>query len=162
MTQRIESEVQEKDKIIAEMQHEAKSLPEYNILLSIPGFGVKTVTTLIGELGDIRRFHSSNAINAFIGIDLRHYESGEYVATDHISKRGDAVARKILFKSIQNIAVASHFHPNHINDFYQKRKRQSSQPGTKKIAIATMHRLIRTMYHLVINNQLYNYQIAKA
>ncbi len=162
LANRIMKEVHEKDKIITEMHHKAENLPEYNLLLSIPGFGVRTVTSLIGELGDIRRFHSSNALNAYIGIDLRHYESGNFVAADHISKRGDAVARKILFRSIQNIAVASHFHPNHINDFYQKRKRQSSQPGTKKIAIAAIHRLLRTIYHLVKYNQSYNYQIAKS
>ncbi len=162
LTNRIVEEVHEKDKIIAEMQHEAENLPEYNLLLSIPEFGVHTVTSLIGELGDIHRFHSSNALNAYIGIDLRHYESGNFVAADHISKRDDAVACKILFKSIQNIAVVSHSHPNHINDFYQKRKRQSSQPGTKKIAIAAIHRLLRTIYHLVKYNQAYNYQLAKA
>lgn len=162
LANRIMKEVHEKDKIITEMHHKAENLPEYNLLLSIPGFGVRTVTSLIGELGDIRRFHSSNALNAYIGIDLRHYESGNFVAADHISKRGDAVARKILFRSIQNIAVACHFHPNHINDFYQKRKRQSSQPGTKKIAIAAIHRLLRTIYHLVKYNQSYNYQIAKS
>ena len=157
LANRIMKEVHEKDKIITEMHHKAENLPEYNLLLSIPGFGVRTVTSLIGELGDIRRFHSSNALNAYIGVDLRHYESGNFVAADHISKRGDAVARKILFRSIQNIAVASHFHPNHINDFYQKRKRQSSQPGTKKIAISAIHRLLRTIYHLVKYNQSYNY-----
>ncbi|WP_374043099.1 transposase [uncultured Lactobacillus sp.] len=73
----------------------------------------------------------------FIGIDLRHYESGNYVANDHISKRSNTVARKILFKSIQSIAMVSHYHPSHINDSYQ-RKKQSSERGTKKIAIATM------------------------
>ncbi len=98
LTNRIVEEVHEKDKIIVEMQHEVENLPEYNLLLSIPEFGVHTVTSLIGELGDIRRFHSSNALNAYIGIDLRHYESGNFVAADHISKRDDAVARKILFK----------------------------------------------------------------
>lgn len=161
LTNRVIEEVHEKEKIISEMQHEAEGLSEYNLLLTIPGFGVRTVTSLIGELGDIRRFHSSNALNAYIGIDLRYYESGNFVATDHISKRGNAIARKILFKSIQNIAVAGHFHPNHINDFYQKRKKQSSQPETKKIAIAAIHRLLRTIYHLVKYNQPYNYQIAK-
>lgn len=81
----------------------AKELPEYNELLSIPGLGVRTVVSLIGELGDIRRFRNSNVLNAFIGIDLRHYESGDYVANDHISKRGNTVTRKILFKAIQII-----------------------------------------------------------
>lgn len=79
----IMKEVHEKDKIITEMHHKAENLPEYNLLLSIPGFGVRTVTSLIGELGNIRRFHSSNALNAYIGVDLRHYESGNFVAADH-------------------------------------------------------------------------------
>lgn len=36
-------------------------------------------------------------------------------------------------------------------------KKQSSSPQTKKIAIGAIHRLIRTMYHLVKNDQLYDY-----
>ena len=84
----------------------------------------------------IRRFRNSNALNAFIGIDLRHYESGDYVANDHISKRGNTVARKILFKAIQNIASAAHYHPNHINDYYQRRKMDAGQFTTKTIPVA--------------------------
>lgn len=43
---------------------------------------------------------------------------------------------------------------NEENDSKQK---QSSSPQTKKIAIGAIHRLIRTMYHLVKNDQLYDY-----
>ena len=41
-----------------------------------------------------------------VGIDLRHYESGNFVAIDHISKRGNPYARKILYRTIGNIATA--------------------------------------------------------
>lgn len=37
------------------------------------------------------------------------------------------------------------------------KQKQSSSPQTKKIAIGAIHRLIRTMYHLVKNDQLYDY-----
>ena len=160
LVSQIQEETKLKSKIIEQMTALARELPEYNKLLSIPGLGARTVVSLIGELGDIRRFRNSNALNAFIGIDLRHYESGDYVANDHISKRGNTVARKILFKAIQNIASADHYHPNHINDYYQRRKMDAGQYGTKKIAIAAIHRLIRTIYHLVINNQFYDYSLA--
>ena len=53
-------------------------LPEYDILRSIPGIAETTATSIIGELEDIRRIQSTNQINAFIGIDLRHYESGTF------------------------------------------------------------------------------------
>ena len=135
----------------------AQPLPEYAILLSIPGRAETTATNIIGELGDIRRFHSANQINAFIDIDLRHYESGDFLAKEHITKRGNPYARKILFKCIHNIASASHTNPCHIADFYEKRKRQSQVTSTKPHTIASIHRLIRTMYYLITHNKLYDY-----
>lgn len=107
--------------VLNDMVALAQPLPEYDILRSIPGIAETTATSIIGELGDIRRFQSTNQINAFIGIDLRHYESGNFLAKEHITKRGNPYARKILFKCIHNIASASHTNPCHITDFYEKR-----------------------------------------
>ncbi|MCK4049201.1 IS110 family transposase, partial [Streptococcus suis] len=143
--------------VLDQMVELAQPLPEYDILLSIPGIAETTATSIIGELGDIRRFQSADQINAFIGIDLRHYESGNFLAKEHITKRGNPYARKILFKCIHNIASASHTNPCHIADFYEKRKRQSQTTSTKPHTIASIHRLIRTMYYLIMHNKLYDY-----
>ena len=105
-------------------------------------------------LGDIRRFHSANQINVFIGIELRHYESGNFLAKEHITKRGNPYARKILFKCIHNIASASHTNPCHIADFYEKRKRQSQVTSTKPHTISSIYCLIRIMYYLITHNKL--------
>lgn len=67
LVNQIQEETKLKASIIEQMTALAKELPEYNELLSIPGLGVRTVVSLIGELGDIRRFRNSNALNAFIG-----------------------------------------------------------------------------------------------
>ncbi|MGO0075941.1 IS110 family transposase [Streptococcus suis] len=148
---------EQRQAVLDEMVELAQPLPEYDILLSIPGIAETTATSIIGELGDIRRFQSANQINAFIGIDLRHYESGNFIAKEHITKRGNPYARKILFKCIHNIASASHTNPCHIADFYEKRKRQSQTTSTKPHTIASIHRLIRTMYYLIMHNKLYDY-----
>ncbi len=147
--------------VLNDMVTLAQPLPEYDILRSIPGIAETTATSIIGELGDIRRFQSSNQINAFIGIDLRHYESGKFLAKEHITKRGNPYARKILFKCIHNIASASHTNPCHIADFYEKRKRLSTIASTKPHAIASIHRLIRTMYYLITHNKLYDYSLTQ-
>lgn len=148
---------EQRQAVLEQMVELAQPLPEYEILLSIPGIAETTATSMIGELGDIRRFQSANQINAFIGIDLRHYESGNFLAKEHITKRGNPYARKILFKCIHNIAAASHTNPCHIEDFYGKRKRQSQTTSTKPHTIASIHRLIRTMYYLITHNKLYDY-----
>ena len=87
---------EQRQAVLEQMVELAQPLPEYEILLSIPGIAETTATSMIGELGDIRRFQSANQINAFIGIDLRHYESGNFLAKEHITKRGNPYARKIL------------------------------------------------------------------
>ena len=147
--------------VLNDMVTLAQPLPEYDILRSIPGIAETTATSIIGELGDIRRFQSTNQINAFIGIDLKHYESGKFLAKEHITKRGNPYARKILFKCIHNIASASHTNPCHIADFYEKRKRLSTIASTKPHAIASIHRLIRTMYYLITHNKLYDYSLTQ-
>ena len=148
---------EQRQAVLEQMVELAQPLPEYEILLSIPGIAETTATSMIGELRDIRRFQSANQINAFIGIDLRHYESGNFLAKEHITKRGNPYARKILFKCIHNIAAASHTNHCHIEDFYEKRKRQSQTTSTKPHTIASIHRLIRTMYYLITHNKLYDY-----
>lgn len=152
---------EQRQTVLEQMVELAQPLPEYDILLSIPGIAETTATSIIGELGDIRRFQSANQINAFIGIDLRHYESGNFLAKEHITKRGNPYARKILFKCIHNIASASHTNPCHIADFYEKRKRQSQTTSTKPHTIASIHRLIRTMYYLITHNKLYDYTLTQ-
>lgn len=68
-----------REQVLEQLIELAKPLPEYEILLSIPGIAETTAISVIGELGDIRRFQSANQINAFIGIELKHYESGDFL-----------------------------------------------------------------------------------
>ena len=151
-----------REQVLEQLVELAKSLPKYEILLCIPEIKETTATSVIDELGDIRRFKSAYQINVFIGIDLKHYESGDFLGQEHITKRGNPCARKILYKSIRNIASASHTNPCHIADFYEKRKRQSQTTSTKPHTIASIHRLIRTMYYLIMHNKLYDYTLAQS
>ena len=145
----------EKNNIINKMAELAKDLPELQILQSIPGIGLRTALLIIAEIGDFKRFSSSNQINAFVGIDLPRVESGDKRNLDSISKQGTSIGRKVLYQAVKCMVSASKFNPNHIADYYQTKKVACS--STKKATIASMHRLIRTMHHLVINNQNYDY-----
>lgn len=151
-----------REQVLEQLIELAKPLPEYEILLSIPGIAETTATSVIGELGDIRRFKFANQNNAFIGIDLKHYKSRDFLGQEHITKHGNPYARKILYKCIHNIASASHTNPCHIADFYEKRKRQSQTTSTKPHTIASIHRLIKTMYYLIMHNKLYDYTLAQS
>ena len=53
----------------------AKSLAENEILRSISGIAETKTTSIINELGDIRRFQSTNQINVFYFVTLSPFRS---------------------------------------------------------------------------------------
>lgn len=161
--QRLITLTSKRKEVVTQMVTMARQLKhdDLSILTSIPGISNTTAVLLLGTLGDIRRFRNPNALNAFVGVDLRHYESGQFIAADHISKRGNAMARKILYRTIGQMASASHYHQCHIADYYFQKKKSSQSRNSKKIAIAAVHKLIRTIYHLIIYGQKYDYRLAK-
>lgn len=143
--------------LIEDMSSLAKTLPEYDILQTIPGIGQGTAVRLIGELGDLRRFNTSQQLNSFIGIDLVTIDSGNYQSKRHITKHGNPHARKILYWTIVN-QVSSLAKDNHIRDIYKKRQLTSS--SKKKLIISLMDHLLRTILHLIKTNMPYSYDIA--
>lgn len=149
--------------LVNQMVRIAKSLPnrDLEILESIPGIAQTTAVRILGELGDLRRFSNPNKINAFIGIDPGRYQSGKMDTSLSITKHGNAVARKILYRAIGQIDQAAKTQHCHIADYYENKKLSSQTKGFKKIAIASIHKLIRTMYALISNDQLYDYDVAK-
>lgn len=68
-----------------------------SIYLSIPGIAKITAARLVAELDDLRRFDTSAKIDAVIDIE---YQSGEKDSSLGITKHGNHIARKILYRTI--------------------------------------------------------------
>ena len=166
LTQRVLELMADKDSLVTQMTQLAEPLPEYRLYCSIPGISAISACQLMAEIGDIRRFQRASQVNAYVGIDLRHYESGKFVGTDTISKRGNAIARKVLYRIVQQIyrTCQNSNHFCHIADYYQKKKqsfaRKTAEKMTKKFTIACIHRLIRTLIGLVKHGEMYDYNKA--
>ena len=52
--------------------------------------------------------------------------------------------------------------PCHITDYYNHQKQLSEARSYKKAAIASMHKLIRTIYALIINDQPYDHKALRS
>jgi transposase len=96
---------------IEELEHIQKRVEKYDVqienyvkqhfpnLLTIPGVGYITAGLIVGEIGDINRFHSADSLVSFAGIDCTVYESGNYKAKHTIpSKKGSKYLRYALFQ----------------------------------------------------------------
>jgi transposase len=94
------------DEIILHMQNIAETIPEYKVLRSMNGVGDRLGPVILAEIGDIRRFHSAKALNAYAGNDAPPYQSGQFESRNrHISKRGNPALRKACFEVMQALKL---------------------------------------------------------
>jgi len=75
--------------------------PEYNCLLSIPGFGPDVSSKVIGAIGDPFRFDNGSQILKLAGFDLSATRSGKTSekAVPVISKKGKASLRYAIYQA---------------------------------------------------------------
>lgn len=155
--QRIRKSLELKEALAKKMIELSTGLTEFKILTSIPGIGPLSAALIISEVGDIRRFSSSNKINAYVGIDIRTYQSGTLQKKERINKRGNARARKILFFVVRNMLRKQKSAPNHIVDYYYKMKKQPFNKHDKVAMVACMNKLLKVIHFLVLKNETYDY-----
>ena len=95
------------DEINLQMRIIAETIPEYKILHDMPGVGDRLGPIILAEIGDIRRFHSGKALNAYAGNDAPPYQSGQFESRNrHISKRGNPALRKACFEVMQALKLS--------------------------------------------------------
>lgn len=135
-----------------------KQIPYSQNILSIKGIGPVTVAGLIGEVGDFRKYQTLSEITKLAGLDLFEISSGKHQGQRHISKRGRALIRKLLFYAAINTVRTNGI----MNQRYQKLLAR----GTPKVKalVAISRKLLRIIFALVRDNALYvetdQYQLA--
>lgn len=157
ITQQLKFSIQQMAKLDNEMIDLARELNCFQNIISIPGIGELTAAMIIGELGDMSNLHSHKQLNAFVGIDIKRYQSGLTHYKDTVNKRGNKKARRLLFLVICNILRGQHRFKNHIVDYYYKLRKQPNEKSHKTAIVACMNRLLKTIHNLVTENKKYDY-----
>ena len=140
--------------IRTEMDRIASSLPEYDTVMSMFGVGKVYGPQLIAEIGDTRRFRNRRATTAFAGLDAPPYQSGQLdISSRHISKRGSAALRKVLFQ-ITEIYILNKPEDEPVYQFIDKKRSEGKHYYSYRIAAA--NKFLRIYYAKV--NQVLNAQ----
>jgi transposase len=127
-----------------------KKVPDIEILLSIPAIGEISLAAILGEIGDIRHYHSAREIIKLAGLNLYEISSGQHHGVKRISKRGRPLLRQMLYMaSLRLIRAKGGF-----NDFYQR----LIGKGKHKIPaiVAVMCKLVRVLFAMARDKQKYN------
>lgn len=150
--------ISKRDEIKKQIIDLSKELPEFDIIISVPGIGKLSAALLIGELGEIMRFDNANQLNAYIGIDLMRYQSGKTFMRDRINKRGNPHARANVYTIVDNMISHQASAPNHIVDYYYKLKRQPVPKRDMVARVACMNKTLKCLFSMIKNRTKYNYK----
>lgn len=134
------------------MNEIALSLPEVELVKSIPGIGDKLAAAIVAEIGDVRQFKDAKQLVAFAGIDPGIFSSGKFVATSsRITKRGSKRLRRALYLAVQ-CGIRGSTNAK-IRDYYD-RKRKEGKPY-KVVVIACANKLLHHVYAILSKCQPY-------
>jgi transposase len=128
---------------------------EFEILYSVPGIGEVSAFTLLAEIGNFKDFPSGDKLASWLGIVPRVYQSAEHNAKRSITKRGSRLARWIL---IQVAHAAAKKKDSVFFDFYEGKK---DIIGKGKAAVAIARKIITIVWHLIVNDEVYEDKYAK-
>lgn len=122
-------------------------------ITTIPGIGSVNAATILGEIGDIRRFSNPSKLVAYAGLDASVSQSGEYESTyNHMSKRGSPYLRRALFQS----ALRAEFCDPVFSAYYQKKITEGKHHLVATNAVA--RKLCHTIFAVLTKNEPYQVQ----
>lgn len=127
-----------------------------NIILSIPGIGVVTAASFLGEIGDPMRFDNPRQISKMAGYNLVENSSGQSKSGTGISKRGRKSLRSILYQmAIIMVAVNAE-----MKKLYEYLKTRQNNPLKKKQALVVISKkIITVIYNLVKKHTEYKAEL---
>ena len=120
-----------------------------DLILSIPGVGIVSAASFLGEIGDPLRFAHPSQINRMAGYNLVEDSSGQNQSRTVISKRGRKNLRSILYQ----MAVVMVSRNKEMKELYQYLKKRPDNPLKKKQALVVISKKAVTIIYNLVKKQ---------
>lgn len=119
------------------------------IILGIPGIGVVTAASFLGEIGDPMRFDHPRQICKMAGYNLIEDSSGKNKSGTKISKRGRKNLRNVLYQMARTMVAVN----AEMKELYQYLKTRPNNPLKKKQALVVISKKIVTIIYSLVKKQ---------
>lgn len=127
-------------------------------LMAIPGIGAITATSFVTAVEDPGNFKSSRSVAAWFGLTTRRYQSGEVDYDGHISRRGDAHIRGLLYEAATVLLTRSRVD----SDLRTWGLKLRERLGFKRAAVAVARKLAVVMHAMLKSGEPYHAKAAMA
>jgi transposase len=144
----LEQHIGQAERTIAELVKLPAFTVDYVRLLTFPGVAMVTAATVLGEVGDFRRFPDAKAVGRYAGLNPRVFASGGKQRTGHIAKTGSPHLRWIL----QQAAWTAIRTDDEVKRVFLRIAKRS---GKKAAAVAVARKLLTWMWAAVRQGETY-------
>lgn len=152
---RIDALVADLESVIASYVALRPSLKEQmDRLLSITGVNLVVASSLIGTIGDIRRFEDKKKLAAYFGVVPSTYQSGDTSRNGRITKQGRAEARWLVIEAAEILRRS----PGPMRALYTRIQRKRNH---NVAVVAVARKLVELVHHLLTNKEDYIYRLPK-
>ena len=132
--------------VLKKVQQKSKDLA---IVMSIPGIGFVSASVILSEIGNYRDFQTPDQLAKWCGLNPGENESAGKKKKCGITKRGSKHIRVVLVQAAQTI---SNMNKTGLSRFFQRLIKKKER---NVAIIAVARKLICLIYHLLINQELY-------
>ncbi len=149
----IRNRIKEIDKRVKKL---CLTIPEYQYLISIPGFGVTIASVVLAAIGDCTRFQNARQVLKLVGLDLSASRSGKTAqsAVPRISKKGKSEIRYALY---QAALIASSRNVDFIAYYTDKIKHRINERGIKtKMRVKLSAKMIIIAWTLMKKKEMFD------
>ena len=123
-------------------------------LLSITGVNLVVASSLIGTIGDIRRFEDKKKLAAYFGVVPSTYQSGDTSRNGRITKQGRAEARWLIIEAAEILRRS----PGPMRALYSRIQKKRNH---NVAVVAVARKLVELVHHLLTNKEDYIYRLPK-
>jgi transposase len=148
-----ERQIDQAERTIRELVQRNSFAAVYGLLLSFPGVAMVTAATVLGEIGDFKRFKDPKAIGRYAGLNPRVFASGGKQRLGHIAKTGSPHLRWIL----QQAAWTAIRTDDGVKRVFLRIAKRS---GRKAAAVAIARKLLTWMWAAVVHGEPYQSRFA--
>ncbi len=121
----------------------------YEVLYSIPGFGVHTAAYIASMIADIDRFENGRSLSSYFGLRPRQRDSADSNHDLSVTKRGDALARRLIYQAtFVHITVSG---PDSVVTRKYERLKAEKKPFKVRM-VACANSMAMMLYSMIAND----------
>ena len=143
------------DELMEEIKETLSEIPYIDKLMEINGIGIKTVSCVIAEVGDIGRFDNPKQVQKLAGYAIVADSSGKHNGASRISHRGRKRLRYALYEAAISV-IGKNKEFKEIHSYYRTREKNPLKKMQSVIAVAC--KLIRIFYTILTKGVDYDGQ----